>query len=89
MDEKKFNQAKEKVIGITREQHGIGTQSEKTVHAVLKHYYAPDEDTHEIYIDSYIADIYTGREIIEIQTTQMNLLRRKLSYFLTQYPVKK
>ena len=87
MDEHKFNQAKEKVIGITRERHGIGTQSEKTVHAVLKHYYAPDEDTHEIYIDSYIADIYTGQEIIEIQTTQMNLLRRKLSYFLTQYPV--
>ena len=87
MDEIKFDKAKKKVIGINRERHGIGTQSEKTVHAVLKHYYAPDEDMHEIYIDSYVADIYTGNEIIEIQTANMNMLRRKLTYFLAQYPV--
>ncbi|MCL2051737.1 MAG: hypothetical protein FWG91_08435 [Lachnospiraceae bacterium] len=87
MDEAKFNEAKDKVIGINRKRHGIGTQSEKTIHAVLKHYYAPDEDTHEIYIDSYIADIFSGREIIEIQTAQMNQMRRKLTYFLTQYKV--
>ena len=82
-----FEIAKNKVIGIDRARHGIGTQSEKTVHAVLKHYYAPDEDTHEIPIDSYIADIYTGREIIEIQTTQMNRMRGKLGCFLAEYPV--
>lgn len=87
MDDQNFKKAKEKVIGITRERHGIGMQSEKTVHAVLKHYYAPDEDMHEIYIDSYIADIYTGREIIEIQTAAMNRMRAKLTYFLAQYPV--
>ncbi|MCL2718234.1 MAG: hypothetical protein FWE14_05585 [Lachnospiraceae bacterium] len=87
MDEQRFNSAKEKIIGVNRERHGIGTQSEKTVHAVLKHYYAPDEDMHEIYIDSFIADIYTGREIIEIQTSQMNRMRGKLASFLPQYPV--
>ena len=27
---------------------GIGTLSEKTVHAVMKNYYAPDTDMHEI-----------------------------------------
>ena len=35
-----FEQAKERVIGIARERQGIGTLSEKTVHAVLKRGYA-------------------------------------------------
>ncbi|MCL2254503.1 MAG: hypothetical protein FWC09_08675 [Lachnospiraceae bacterium] len=87
MNEENFITAKNKVIGISRERHGIGTQREKTVHAVLKYYYAPDEDMHEIPIDSYIADIYTGREIIEIQTAQMYRMRGKLECFLSQYPV--
>jgi hypothetical protein len=87
MDEKRFEQAKNKIIGIERERQGIGTLSEKTVHAVLKNYYAPDEDMHEIPIDNFVADIYTGSEIIEIQTRAFNNMRRKLSSFLTQYPV--
>lgn len=87
MNEQRFNEAKNKVIGIDRMRHGIGTQGEKTLHAVLKHYYASDEDMHEIPIDSYIADIFTGYEIIEIQTRQMNRMRGKLTCFLPQYPV--
>lgn len=87
MDKKMFEVAKEKIIGIQRERHGIGTLSEKTVHAILKHYYAPDEDMHEIPIDNYVADIYTGSEIIEIQTRNFNKLREKLNVFLEQYPV--
>ncbi len=82
-----FEQAKEKIIGIERERHGIGTLAEKTVHAILKNYYAPDEDMHEIPIDSYVADIYTGSEIIEIQTRQFNRMREKLTAFLQEYPV--
>lgn len=82
-----FEQAKEKIIGIERERHGIGTLSEKTVHAILKNYYAPDEDMHEIPIENYVADIYTGSEIIEIQTRQFNRMREKLSAFLRAYHV--
>ena len=48
IDEVRFEAAKNKVIGINRERQGIGTLSEKTVHAVLKNYYAPDTDMHEI-----------------------------------------
>ena len=33
----------------------------KTVHAVMKNYYAPDTDMHEIPIENFVADIYTGR----------------------------
>ena len=66
---------------------GIGTLSEKTVHAVMKNYYAPDTDMHEIPIENFVADIYTGQEIIEIQTRAFNKMRRKLDAFLPLYPV--
>ena len=36
--------------------------SEKTLHAVLKMYYEPDEDNHEVAIDGYFADIYNEPE---------------------------
>lgn len=68
VDEERFARAKNRVIGIKRERQGIGTLSEKTMHAVLKNYYAPDVDMHEIPIENFVADIYTGTEIIEIQT---------------------
>ena len=87
IDQMRFDAAKEKIIGKYRERIGIGTLSEKTVHAVLKHYYAPDEDMHEIPVENYVADIYTGTEIIEIQTRAMNRMRKKLEAFLPLYPV--
>ncbi len=87
IDETRFEQAKNRVIGINRERLGIGTLSEKTVHAVLKNYYAPNTDTHEIPIANFVADIYTGSEIIEIQTRSFNNMRRKLTAFLPEYPV--
>lgn len=82
-----FERAKNKIIGVDRQRQGIGTLSEKTVHAILKLYYAPDEDMHEIPIENYVADIYTGKEIIEIQTRQFNRMREKLTAFLKLYPV--
>lgn len=85
--ESRFEQARQKVIGTERQRNGIGTLSEKTVHAVLKNYYAPDEGMHEIPIANYVADIYTGTEIIEIQTRQFNKMRAKLEVFLPLYPV--
>lgn len=82
-----FEAAREKIIGKNRVRQGIGTLSEKTLHAVLKHYYAPNEEMHEIPIENYVADIYTGTEIIEIQTRAMNRMRKKLEVFLPLYPV--
>lgn len=87
IDEARFRAAREKIIGKNRERHGIGTLSEKTVHAVLKNYYAPDADMHEIPVENYVADIYTGTEIVEIQTQSMNRMRKKLEVFLPLYPV--
>ena len=83
----RFEKAKKKIIGIDRQRLGIGTYSEKTVHAIFKNFYEPDEDKQEIPIDRYVADIFTGREIIEIQTRQFNRMRDKLAAFLPLYPV--
>lgn len=85
--EQRFEEAKKKIIGIDRQRLGIGTLSEKTVHAILKNYYEPDEDKQEIPIENYVADIYSEGKIIEIQTRQFNKLRGKLSAFLPLYPV--
>lgn len=82
-----FEAARKKIIGADRQRLGIGTLSEKTVHAVLKNYYAPNEDDHEIPIENFVADIYTGEEIIEIQTRHFNKMREKLNAFLPLYPV--
>jgi len=86
-NEKRFEEAKKKVIGIDRQRLGIGTLSEKTVHAILKNYYEPDEDRQEIPIERYVADIYSDGEIIEIQTRQFNRMRDKLTAFLPEYKV--
>ena len=68
MDRDAFERAKLKVLLKQNDPHGFGTLKEKTVHAVMKLYYEPDEDYHEVPIEGYIADIYTGERIIEIQT---------------------
>lgn len=86
-DKEDFEAAKKKVIGVDRQRLGIGTLSEKTVHAILKNYYQPDEDKQEIPIENYVADIYADGEIIEIQTRQFNKMRDKLNTFLPLYPV--
>ncbi len=84
---RRFEAAKEKIVGRSRERSGIGTLSEKTVHAVLKNYYAPDVQMHEIQVENCVADIYTGTDIVEIQTRNFNRMRVKLDRFLPCYPV--
>lgn len=85
----RFDAARAKVITLSpRERHGIGMQSEKTLHAVLKNYIDPDEDHQEIPVDRYVADIFSKDRIIEIQTANMNAMRAKLACFLPQYPVR-
>lgn len=86
-NQKKFEEAKSKILGAERERKGIGTLSEKTVHAILKNYYAPDISMQEIPVENYVADIFTGTEIMEIQTRNFNVMRKKLETFLPLYPV--
>lgn len=69
--------------------NGVGTLSEKYLHALLKNYYEPDRTFHEVKVDRFTADICKENEIIEIQTRQLNRLREKLeAYMLLGYNVK-
>lgn len=85
--QQRFQAASEKIIGKKRQRQGIGTLSEKTVHAVLKEYLEPDVTCHEIPIEGCVADIFTGKEILEIQTRSFDKLRTKLERFLPICPV--
>lgn len=87
MDTERFEAAKLKVLLKQHDPHGFGTLREKTVHAVMKLYYEPNEDNHEVPIEGYIADIYNGEYIIEIQNGNFNKLRPKLATFLPLYKV--
>lgn len=87
MDHTRFLEAYQKTAYANRERNGIGTLGEKTLHALLKNYFEPDEAKQEIRMGSYYADIFTGEQIIEVQTRQFNRLRDKLAVFLEEYPV--
>lgn len=86
-DEELFQKACDEIIHVDREKNGIGTLQEKTLHAVLKRFYEPDTGHQEIRIGNFVADIFRGEEIIEIQTRNFNTMRRKLDLFLEEYPV--
>lgn len=87
MDRKAFDRAVQKIVYSERERYGIGTLSEKTLHAVVKNYMEPNEDYHEVPLEGYVADIFRDGEVMEIQTAHFNVLRRKLDKFLPLYNV--
>ena len=78
----RFKTACEEIIGGNRAENGIGTLSEKTLHAVLKRYFELDGGICEIKFGRYVADVVLGeRGIFEIQTRAFNVLRNKLDAF--------
>lgn len=84
MDRERFRQACEQVqAGARGAGGGIGTLSEKTLHAVLKRYMEPYEANHETKIGPYVADIVGENGIVEIQTQGFDKLRKKLDTFLS------
>ena len=86
-EQKRFEQIKNEVAGFNRGIAGIGTLSEKSVHAVLKNYYAPSKDALEVAVNGYVADICDTETntIIEIQTRQFYTMKNKLRAFLPEF----
>ena len=82
MDPELFKKAKEQMLGKFQGERGIGTLSEKSVHSVLKFYYAPDEKYHEVPIGTHVADACVDGEIYEVQTRQFYRMNDKLKEFL-------
>lgn len=82
MDSERFSDACNKILNSPRSKKGIGTLSEKTLHAVLKEYFEPYTESHEAKVGGYVADIVGEKGIIEIQTGDLGRLRKKLETFL-------
>ncbi len=86
-DKRRFDKICNDIIVTEKERNRIGELSEKTVHAVLKEYYAPGKENQEVRIGRFFADICIEEEIIEIQTAHFDKLREKLNAFLQDYVV--
>ncbi|MFI3176606.1 MAG: hypothetical protein R3Y67_03820 [Eubacteriales bacterium] len=87
MDYEKYQRVKQEILTKPKEKQGIGTLSEKTIHAILKKYYAYSPEETEVSLAGKIVDIFTGSEIIEIQTRAFERMRGKLSILLDLYRV--
>lgn len=87
IDNAAFCAAKDRILGKKHNDNGIGTLSEKSVHAIMKNYFEPDKDNQEVALEGYVADIYNENGVIEIQTRSFDKLREKLAVFLNLYPV--
>ena len=87
MDNTRFLQACQIVLDKGRQEGGIGTLGEKTLHAVLKLYFDPDPTHHEQKAGSFVTDIRNEEGFFEIQTGSFHRLREKLDAFLPEAPV--
>ncbi len=79
---------------------GIGTLSEKRMHAILKNYICADVSCHEIRLKDvlpnvqqdkkkgvgYVADVLRGSNIWEIQTGSMYPMRDKIAWYMKNTP---
>ena len=82
IDTERFLQARKEALGRVGGAGGIGTLSEKALHAALKSYYEPDFESREVKVGGFVADIVGENGIIEIQTRGFDRLGRKLGVFL-------
>ncbi len=91
ISEKAFYNARLLVMGELatriRGAGGIGTQSEKILHSILKYSIEPDDDLHEVKLYGSVVDILREDEVFEIQTRSLYKLRRKLDKFLQTHKV--
>ena len=80
-DPEEFLRIRDAVLSREREQKGIGTLGEKSLHAVLKAYYEPFGALHEQKLGRYVADILNEEGVTEIQTRNLGKMRDKLRAF--------
>ncbi len=85
-DRDRFAKAKES-LKDSHDRYNIGTYKEKTQHLLLKLFYEPCRDYHEVPFEGYVADILNSKGITEIQTVGFRNLFGKLTVFLKSHPV--
>lgn len=65
----------------------IGTLNEGSLHAALKAHYAEPGDEFEVPLDRFVIDIRRGDQLIEVQTTALAAMGRKLDHLLPTYDI--
>ena len=70
-----------------RDNNDIGILNESALHLALKNYVDPDASHHEIALNGFVADVFDGVKITEIETRSFSNLKKKLGIFLGDYPV--
>ena len=81
-----FEKVKELIVK-NNIQSSIGTKQERTLHQYLKYYFCNESIFHEQKCCGYIVDILKDNQIIEIQTSSFNAMRKKLDCLLYKYPI--
>ncbi len=66
----------------------IGTLNEKSLHAVLKAWYARPDDLFEVPIENFVIDLVRGDLLIEIQTRGFSAIKAKLTKLVPHHPVR-
>ncbi len=82
MNQERFQNARDRILLSQNRDSGIGTLSEKVLHATVKEYLEPYSGSREIKIGPYFADIAGQDGIYEIQTRALYKLANKLDSFL-------
>ena len=67
--------------------HSIGTLHESSLHAALKLWYKESEDKLEVPIENFIIDIVRDDLLIEIQTKNFSIIKRKLEKLIDNHRV--
>ncbi len=83
----RFEKLRSRLLQGPENRDSIGTYSEKSTHRLLKHFLNGEERFHEIPIGSYVADVFDGERIFEIQSRNFGKLKGKLAVFLDVAPV--
>jgi len=65
----------------------IGTLHESSLHAALKLWYKESEDKLEVPIENFIIDIVRNDLLIEIQTKNFSIIKRKLEKLVENYRI--
>lgn len=65
----------------------IGTLNEGSLHVALKDHYAEPGDEFEVPLNGFVIDIRRGDQLIEIQTTALGAMGRKLDRLLPEYEI--
>jgi len=66
----------------------IGTLHESSLHAVLKEWYKEPSDQLEMPVENFIIDIVRNNLLIEIQTKNFSMIRRKLEKLIQNHKVR-